>query len=146
MDAKTYDQLTSRHQPSAPVWSNVLKAFLVGGAISLVGQGITNYWTGAHHMGVEQAAAPTSVVMVFLGALLTALGVYDEIGAWGGMGSALPITGFANSVVAPAMEFKNEGYVLGVSSRMYQVAGPVLTFGLVTAFVIGLIYWALGAA
>lgn len=146
MQAADYDRLAKRYSPASPVGGNLWRAFLTGGAISAVGQAVTNYWTTVHGLSPEAAAAPTSVVMVFIGALLTALGVYDEIGRWGGMGAALPITGFANSVVAPAMEFKREGLVLGVSARMFQVAGPVLVFGLATAFVIGLIYWAAGAA
>ncbi|HHW13700.1 MAG TPA: SpoVA/SpoVAEb family sporulation membrane protein, partial [Firmicutes bacterium] len=87
----------------------------------------------------DKAGGPTAAVMVFLGAFLTALGVYDEVGRIGGAGSAIPITGFANSIVAAAMEFKTEGFVMGTAARMYQIAGPVITYGVVSAIVVGVI-------
>ena len=89
----------------------------------------------------KEAGGPVSVVLIFLSALLTGLGVYDELGKRAGAGSIVPITGFANSVVAPAMEFKREGYVFGIGAKMFVIAGPVLVYGMVTAFIFGLIHW-----
>jgi len=88
---------------------------------------------------VEEAGAATSIVLIFLGAILTGIGVYDDIGKRAGAGSIIPITGFANSIVAAAMEFKREGYVFGVGARMFQVAGPVLVYGITTGVVVGLV-------
>lgn len=90
-----------------------------------------------------EASAATSAVLIFLGALLTGLGVYDDIARFAGAGSIVPITGFANSIVAPALEFKREGYVLGVGARLFQIAGPVLVYGIVTSIIVGLIFFLL---
>jgi len=116
-------------------------AFVVGGLICVLGQFIQSYLIGIG-MSKKEAAGPTSVILVFLSALFTGLGVYDELGKRAGAGSVVPITGFANSVVAPAMEFKREGFVFGVGAKMFTIAGPVIAYGTVTAVVIGLIYWA----
>jgi len=131
-------------RPRANLGRNVLLSFLMGGAIALAGQLVH---MGFARLGLagEAADAPTAVVLVGLAALLTALGVYDRLVEWGGMGAVLPITGFANAMVAPAMEFRREGLVLGMGARMFQVAGPVLAFGLMTAFLVGLGHLALGA-
>lgn len=121
---------------------NVILAFLVGGAISVVGEAVRQFFL-ARGLGPDAAAGPTAAVMIFLGALLTGLGVYDEIGKVGGMGAFLPITGFANGIVAPAMDFKREGWVLGMGARMFVIAGPVVVFGLLTSFAVGLIHYIL---
>lgn len=130
--AQAYRRLTQRHRPPTPWVRNALVAFLVGGTICLVGQAVFTYFM-ARGAPVEKAGTPTAEVMIALGALLTGLGVYDRLGAFAGMGAALPITGFANSIVAPAMEFKREGYVLGVGARMFTVAGPVIVYGVVVS-------------
>jgi SpoVA protein. len=111
---------------------------VVGGAICVLGQIIANYAI-SQGMGKTDASTTTSIIMIFLGAFLTGLGVYDEIGQRAGAGSIVPITGFANSIVASAMEFKREGYVFGVGARIFSIAGPTLLFGFVTAVLIGLI-------
>jgi stage V sporulation protein AC len=133
-----YQQLARRHRPRPPLLRNALLAFLVGGAISAVGQGILNFFVG-QGLPPDKVGTLTAVVMIFLGGLLTALGVYDELGKVGGAGSAIPITGFANSVVAAALEFRTEGFVMGLAARMYQIAGPVITYGVVSAVVVGVV-------
>lgn len=138
MAQQHYQKLVQEKKPPRPVVRNAVAAFLVGGLICTVGQLVMNYFV-SRGMPAKEAAGPTAGVMVFLGALLTGLGIYDQIGRFAGMGSALPITGFANSIVSPAMEFKREGFVLGVGARMFVIAGPVIVYGLVTSFLVGLI-------
>lgn len=138
-----YQELVQQVNAKPPVLRNTLRAFLVGGAICLVGQIILRIFT-SQGLGKLDAGAATAATMIFLGALLTGLGIYDEIGRFGGAGSIVPITGFANSIVAPAMEFKREGYVFGVGARLFAVAGPVLVYGFLVSVVIGLIYFLAG--
>lgn len=137
---KWYEAEYNRIKPKPPLLKNLAWAFVVGGLICTFGQVIQNYFVD---LGIakKEAAAPTAAVLVFLGALFTGLGVYDELGRRAGAGSIVPITGFANSIVAPAMEFKREGYVFGIGAKMFVIAGPVIVYGLVTAVVIGFIYW-----
>lgn len=137
---KWYQAQFNQVKPKPPIVKNALWAFVVGGLICTFGQVILNYFLGLG-LSMKEAAGPTSAVLIFLAALFTGLGVYDELGRYAGAGSIVPITGFANSIVAPAMEFKREGYVFGVGAKMFVIAGPVIVYGLVTAFVIGLIYW-----
>lgn len=138
MAQKHYQKLIKETKPPRPVLRNAVAAFIVGGLICTIGQLVMNFFVG-HGMPAKEAAGPTAGVMVFLGAFLTGVGIYDRIGRFGGMGSALPITGFANSIVSPAMEFKREGFVLGVGARMFVIAGPVIVYGLVTSFIVGVI-------
>ena len=118
------------------------KAFLVGGAICVVGQLILNGWTAA---GLEEktAGTATSCTLVFLSALLTGLNLYNKLARFGGAGTLVPITGFANSVAAPAMEFRREGLVLGLGAKLFTLAGPVLTYGISASIIVGVIYWIL---
>lgn len=136
--SKGYDRLIKSKSPPRPIARNLLLAFTIGGAICAVGQAILSR---ALSTGLsEKDALPlTSASMVFLGSLLTGIGVYDRLGKVGGMGSALPITGFANSIVASAMEFKREGFVLGVSAKMFTIAGPVIVFGVMTSVAVALL-------
>lgn len=140
MQKKRYDQMVQEIKPRPPVARNVFWAFVVGGLICVVGQFFFNIYQGLGLPRLEAGAA-MSMTLVFFAALLTGLGVYDEIAKVGGAGTIVPITGFANSMVAPAMEFKTEGLVLGVGARLFIVAGPVLVFGIVTAWLIGLLYY-----
>ncbi len=126
-ERETYRRLTATFGPPRLVGRNFVIAFVVGGSICVLGQVILDALV-ASGLPFVQATAMTSTAMVVLGALFTGLGVYDELGRFSGMGSALPITGFANSIVSPAMEFKREGFVLGVSARMFQIAGPVIVY------------------
>ena len=134
-----YKRLRQAQAPRVPLLRNAVLAFVVGGGICALGQVFFDFFV-RRGLGPEQAGGYTSVVVVFLGALLTGLGVYDEIVRVGGMGGALPISGFANSVVAPAIEYKREGWVLGVGAKMFVIAGPVLVYGVVTSFLVGAAY------
>lgn len=137
-----YQELVKSIKPKPAVVKNTILAFLVGGAICLLGQ-LVLWFLKKQGLADREAGATTSAIMVFLGALLTGLGIYDVIGKYGGAGSMVPITGFANSIVAPAMEYKREGFVFGVGSRLFTVAGPVLVYGFLVSAVIGLIYYLL---
>lgn len=140
---EAYQKLAGRHRPPTPFGANLVRAFLVGGAIALVGQGVMTFFY-AHGLSNTKAGPPTAVVMVGLGSLFTGLGWYDSLVKWGGMGGSLPITGFANAIVAPAMEYKREGPILGVAAKMFTVAGPVLAYGMAAAFLVGLVRWLVG--
>ena len=137
-----YQQKVDKIKPKPPIVKNLFWAFVVGGLICVLGQGIQDWFVGLG-MANKDAAAPTSAVMIFLGAFFTGIGVYDELGRRAGAGSIVPITGFANSIVAPAMEFKREGYVFGIGAKMFVIAGPVIVYGTVTAVTVGFIYWML---
>lgn len=137
-EQKHFGRLLKKHRPNPPVLRNAVAAFITGGVITAVAQLVMNFFL-ARGVKTPEATAYTSAVMIFVGSALTAIGVYDLIGRWGGMGAALPITGFANAVVSPAMEFKREGYVLGLGAKMFVVAGPVIVFGVVTAIVVSLV-------
>lgn len=139
---KEYQDLVKSVKPKPAVLKNAVLAFIVGGSICLVGQ-LLLWFFRKQGLSESEAGAATSTIMVFLGALLTGLGVYDVIGKYGGAGSMVPITGFANSIVAPAMEFKREGFVFGLGARLFTVAGPVLVYGFLVSAVIGLIYYLL---
>lgn len=133
-----YHHLVNRIKPKPPIVQNCLWAFVVGGLICVVGQLIMNYLLS---VGINKldAGSLTAIIMIFLGALLTGLGIYDDLGQKAGAGSIVPITGFANAIVASAMEFKREGYIFGVGSRIFSIAGPTLVFGFVASVLIGLI-------
>lgn len=135
-----YQKIQQEKRPKPAYFRNTLLAFIVGGLICVIGQVLINLFVYGG-LPDNEAAGRAAVALVFLGSLLTGLGVYDEIGKIGGAGSAIPITGFANSVVAPALEFKREGYILGMSARLFTVAGPVIVYGSSTAVVVGLLYW-----
>ena len=134
-----YKNYTDSHSPRSKSGRNMLRAFLVGGAICLVGQALIDIFMA---LGIDQETAYTggSVSLVFLGALLTGLGVYDEMAKFAGAGTLVPITGFANSVVAPALEFKTEGFVLGTAAKMFIISGPVIVYGISASVVYGLLY------
>lgn len=134
-----YRALMKRHAVPVPVARNALLAFVVGGSICAVGQIFMNAFLG-RGLPPEKAGAMTAVVVILLGAVLTALGLYDEIVRVAGMGGSLPISGFSNGVVAPAMEFRREGWVLGVGAKVFTIAGPVVAFGLLTSILVGAVY------
>ena len=137
---KQYQSKVEGIVPKPQNGKNIIWAFFVGGIICVIGQWVQNYFLTSG-MILKDAGAATSSVMVFLGAFLTGLGVYDQIGKRAGAGSIVPITGFANSIVACAMEFKREGFVFGIGAKMLVIAGPVIVYGLVTAFLVGVIRW-----
>ena len=140
MSNQDYGEYVKKQSPNSPLFTNMLKAFLIGGIICTIGQGIMNGYSGLG-LDEEQAATATSITLVFVGALLTGLGVYDNIAKFAGAGTLVPITGFSNSVVAPALEFKSEGYIMGTAAKMFVIAGPVIVYGTVASVVYGLIYW-----
>ncbi|MDI6709481.1 MAG: stage V sporulation protein AC [Bacillota bacterium] len=132
-------RISDRMKPKPPVLRNTIWAFAVGGLITILGQALLLFFQG---LGLAPLAAgtATSITLIFLAALLTGLGVYDEIARYAGAGTIVPITGFANSMVAPALEAKAEGLVLGVGARLFTIAGPILVFGIVAGWIVGLIY------
>jgi stage V sporulation protein AC len=136
-----YQEHIKETMPKSKMASGCIKAFLAGGLICCIGQGISLFAQGTLQMDRESASMFTSVVLVFLGATLTGLGVYDDIGKWAGGGSIIPITGFANSIVSPAMEHKREGYILGVGANMFKIAGPVLVNGISASVIYGVILY-----
>jgi len=135
-----YNEYVKKKTPNSPIVKNCIKAFLVGGIICIIGQAIADLCIklGA---GVDATISITPIILVFLGSFLTGIGVYDKIGKHAGGGSIIPITGFANSIVSSAMEFKKEGYVMGVGAKMFTIAGPVIVYGVVASMVYGLIFW-----
>ena len=140
-----YKSYSDRHAPRSPLFADVVKAFFVGGMICCIGQLLTELFTGSG-MDAEEAAAFASVSLVFLGAFLTGLGLYDRIAKFGGGGTLVPITGFANAVASPALEFKAEGFIMGTAAKMFIIAGPVIVYGISASVVYGLILCLIGGA
>ena len=140
MTEKQYARLVEDMSPKSPSWKNCLNAFWIGGLICAIGQGILN---GYLAMGLDKEAAGTamSMTLVAISALLTGLSLYDDIAKHAGAGTLVPITGFANAISAPAVEFKTEGFILGVGAKMFTIAGPVIVYGVSASVVYGLIYW-----
>ena len=140
MTEKEYGRLVKEMSPRSPIFKDCMIAFLVGGLICVLGQlAITGYTA----LGLEKQDASTaaSMSLVALSALLTGLSLYDDIAKFAGAGTLVPITGFANAVAAPAVEFKTEGFILGVGAKIFQIAGPVIVYGVSASVVYGLIYW-----
>lgn len=142
MTREEYKKYVDSKSSDSKVIRNVCRAYLVGGLICAVGQFFSNSFK---QMGFdpEITSSLTSMTMVFLGVLFTGLNVYDDLGRFAGAGSIVPITGFANSIVSPAMEYKSEGYVLGIGARMFLIAGPVLVYGISASIVAGMIHYLL---
>ncbi|MBE6972098.1 MAG: SpoVA/SpoVAEb family sporulation membrane protein [Ruminococcaceae bacterium] len=140
MTPKEYQEYVAKKQAPSPIVKDTVLAFLIGGAICTLGQLIQTGW-GALGLGQEEAGTMTSVSLVFLSILLTALNLYNKIARFGGAGTLVPITGFANAVASPAIDFRAEGIVTGMAAKMFVVAGPVIVFGTVASVVYGVIYW-----
>ncbi|MDO5123047.1 MAG: stage V sporulation protein AC [Eubacteriales bacterium] len=140
MTKQAYSKLVKEKSKGSSVVKNCIWAFLVGGLICALGEGIAQLFL---YLKLEEkdARTLTSVVLVFLGVLLTALGLYEKLAKHAGAGTLVPITGFANSVASPAIEFKSEGFVLGVGAKMFTIAGPVIVYGISAGMIYGLIYW-----
>ena len=134
-----YAQLVDRFSPKSEIGKGLLRAFLVGGLICMIGQGITDIFVYGFQWGAQASSTATSIILILIAALLTGIGVYDRIGKYAGAGSIVPISGFANSVIAPAMEFRREGLVMGVGAKLFTLAGPVLTYGISASVIVGLI-------
>lgn len=136
-----YKEYVKTVTPTKNLWLQMAKAFLVGGIICVIGQGILNY---CKSLGIDKETAGSwcSLLLVLLSVLLTGLNIYPSIASFGGAGALVPITGFANSVAAPAIEFKKEGQVFGVGAKIFTIAGPVILYGMFASWLLGLIYWA----
>jgi stage V sporulation protein AC len=145
MSPKEYQAFAKAREPSRPIGANCLRAFLVGGLICLLGQGIQQFFMAAFDMTSREAASPTVAVLILTSVVLTCLGVYDKIAQWAGAGTAVPVTGFANSMASAAIEHRSEGLVLGTAANMFKLAGAVIVFGVVAAFFIGIIHWLIGS-
>lgn len=135
-----YAKMVKQLSPRPRIWRNVFWAFIVGGFICLVGQFFLKYFLSLG-LSANEAGSAASATLVFIAALLTGLGVYDEVSRFGGAGGIVPITGFANSMVAPALEFRAEGLIFGVGARLFTIAGPVLVWGIFTAWAAALLYY-----
>lgn len=140
MTEKQYDRLVRELSPRSPVWKDCLWAFCVGGGICTLGQAFINWYTS---LGLkdQDASGAASMTLVAIAALLTGIGIFDDIAKHAGAGTLVPITGFANAIASPAVEFQTEGMVLGVGAKMFTIAGPVIVYGVSASVVYGVIYW-----
>ena len=145
IDKTRYDALVKEKSPNSPMGQNLLRAFLIGGGICLLGQILLTLWrkTG---LSQTEAASAASGTLIFLGALFTGLGIFDKIAKVAGAGTIVPITGFSNAIVSAALEYKSEGFILGMAAKMFTVAGPVLVFGISGSVLYGLLYFLFGGA
>lgn len=140
MTDKQYQDYVDKKTPNSPIAKDVTMAFIIGGSICIIGQLISNLFQ-SFGLDEESVSMATSVTLVFLGAFFTGLGLYDRLAKFAGAGSIVPITGFANAVASPAIEFKSEGLVLGLATKMFTVAGPVLVYGITASIGAGIIYF-----
>ena len=138
MTREEYQRYTERHAPRSRLGKNMLNAFLIGGLICCLGQFLMELF-GRLGLSEREAATACSITLIFLGAALTGLGLYDRLAKKAGAGTLVPITGFANSVVAPALEFKTEGFITGTAAKMFVIAGPVLVFGVSAGVIYGIL-------
>lgn len=137
---KQYEKYVKQKTPTSSTLKNMLKAFVTGGTICVVGQIISNLCK-LQGMTKDEYSAWTSILLVLLSVILTGVGLYPKIAKWGGAGALVPITGFANSVAAPAIEYKKEGQVFGIGCKIFTIAGPVILYGIFTSWSLGLLYW-----
>ena len=141
IDKKTYKKYVQSHAPKSPIVKNCIKAFLVGGTICAIGQGLLQIYAEFFGIVKDDAAALTSVTLIFIAILLTAFGVFDRIAKHAGAGTLVPITGFANAVASPAIDAHSEGLILGVGAKIFTVAGPVLLYGTLAGAIYGVVLW-----
>lgn len=137
---RRYQQMVEQVSPNSPIFQGLFRAFWVGGVICLLGQALNNIGMNWMKLTTRDASAFAAIVLVFLTALLTGVGVFDKLGQYAGGGTFVPITGFANAMVAPALEFRREGLVLGLGAKLFSIAGPVLVYGIGASVLVGLIY------
>ena len=137
---KEYQEYVNQKSPNSPIIKNCFNAFWVGGLICSIGQIILDICK-YNGLDIQTSGTIVSIILIGISALLTGLNIFNKIGKFAGAGSLIPITGFANSIVSPSMEFKSEGYVMGVGGKMFTVAGPVLVYGISTSIIVGLIYF-----
>ena len=141
MNKKSYKKYVEAHQKKSPLFKNCIWAFFVGGFICLLGEILCTIYKYVPSIPSSQAAALTSITLIFLSVLFTGVGIYDGIAKHAGAGTLLPITGFANAVASPAIDSRSEGYVLGVGAKIFTVCGPVILFGTLAGAIYGIIYW-----
>ena len=141
IDKKKYEQYVKEITPIHNLWASMAKAFLIGGLICLLGQCLMTFMTETMKMDKESASAWTSLELILLSVLLTGFNLYPKLVKYGGAGALVPITGFANSVVAPAIEFQAEGQVFGVGCKIFTIAGPVILYGVLSSWALGVVYW-----
>jgi stage V sporulation protein AC len=134
-----YQELAKQIEPKRPIFKNCWRAFLIGGMICVIGQVIQEMFVHWGGFDEKKASNPTVAVLILISVILTSLGVYDKIAQWAGAGSAVPVTGFANAMASAAIEHRSEGVVLGVGGKMFKLAGPVIVFGTVAAFIVGVL-------
>lgn len=144
MNLKTYKQYADARAPKSPVLRDCLRAFWVGGFVCCLGQGLVALYTGLLGMSKTDAGTLEAATLVLVAAILTGLGLFDRIAKYAGAGTLVPITGFANAVVSPAIDSHSEGLILGVGAKIFSVAGPVLLYGTLAGFLWGVIYWIAG--
>lgn len=137
---KTYQDYVDKKTPNSPIFKNCFNAFWVGGLICVIGQ-IINLYCKSRGLDTQISGTIVSIILIGISAFLTGLNLFNKIGKFAGAGSLIPITGFANSIVSPSMEYKSEGYVMGVGAKMFTVAGPVLVYGISSSIIIGMIYF-----
>ena len=139
---KEYNKIVTKNSPKSKLFVNCIKAFLIGGAICTIGQGFTDLYA---MLGAAEKDSKTlcSVTLIFIGILLTAIGVYDKIAKHGGAGTLVPTTGFANAVSSPAIEFKSERYIAGLGAKLFIIAGPVIVYGVSASIIYGFVLWIL---
>jgi len=141
VDETNYQQFVKRKMPRSDLIKECTMAFIVGGAICVIGEALNDFAKHVLELDTEGVGAFRSAVLIFLGALFTGIGWYDVLGRYAGAGSIVPISGFANSIVAPALEYKWEGYILGVGAKLFTIAGPVLVYGISSSVIAGVIYY-----
>ncbi|MEG0872628.1 MAG: stage V sporulation protein AC [Clostridia bacterium] len=140
MSNTQYSEYVDKKAKKSPIAKNITRAFIVGGIICMIGQLITDICIN-FGLKKDDSLLITTIVLIFLGAFLTAINLYSKLGKFAGAGSTIPITGFSNSIVSPAIEFKTEGYILGLGANMFKIAGPVLVYGITSSVIAGFIYW-----
>lgn len=136
-----FQKINNEDKPKPPMLIHCFRAFWVGGVICTIGEGFSQFYQKFFGLPKDEAGAFVAITMVFLGAFLTGIGFYDKLAEYAGGGTLVPITGFSNAVVSPAMEFKKEGFVFGVAAKMFTIAGPVLVYGIGSSVIVGLIYY-----
>lgn len=142
-EKQQYQEYVKQVTPTHNLWLQMLKAFITGGIICVLGQCILNYATGQLGLDKETAGSWCSLLLILASILLTGWNIYPKIVKWGGAGALVPITGFANSVAAPAIEFQKEGQVFGIGCKIFSIAGPVILYGIFTSWILGFGYWCL---
>lgn len=134
-----YQDFARAREPQRPILANCIRAFISGGIICTIGQGIQLFFMTYFNFDEKTAGDPTVAVLIMISMILTSLGVYDHLAEWGGAGTAVPVTGFANTIVSASLDHKSEGFVLGVGGNMFKIAGPVIVFGVFSAFVVAIV-------